>query len=625
MMNKTLVGMSLMATTACSLALAQGAPATVSTAADKAIRTNPEVAAKFNALRASVEEVDAAQGGYLPRVDLTAETGRTNDNITSRDPQTQSLNRSGVALNITQVLWDGLATRSEVSRLSHTRMARYFEFLDVTEQTALEAARAHHDVLRYRKLVSLAEDNYVQHKYAFDQIQSRVRAGVARGVDLEQSGARLALAESNLVTEKANLHDVIERYRRIVGELPPEGGAPGNTLAQGLPPTGVAALETSARRSPAIAGAVENLRAVRAQGEARRSTFQPRVEARLRSGGGHNFDGVEDQKRETTATIALTWNLFNGGSDDARVRQQVHLLNQAADLRDKTCRDVRQTAAIAYNDVRRLEEQLGYLDRNTIAIEKARDAYRQQFDIGQRSLLDLLNAENELYTAKRSYALAVADRDVAVVRTHAAMGTLVAALGLARPDTGDLAPESAHWAAGDDAATRCPLQPTELASMTRADLDAKAKSMVPVTAPASMTPSSEPVVTPATTTWSDSSAAAAAPKAAVEQRARDWAAAWMAKDVAKYTAFYSADFGPQQGDKAAWRAKWQADRQKALSRPGSIEVQLNRLQSRALSPTRIETSFEQVYRSTSYNDTMNKMLTWELQGGSWLIVGESNR
>lgn len=621
MKKNTLVGFSLIAL-ACSAALAQGAP-TVSAAAQKAIQTNPEVAAKFNALRASVEEVDAATGGYLPRVDVTAEAGRTDDRITNRTPANQTLDRSGVALNITQVLWDGFATRSEVRRLSHTRMARYFEFLDATEQTALEAARAHHDVLRYRKLVTLAEDNYVQHKYAFDQIQSRVRAGVARGVDLEQSGARLALAESNLVTEKANLHDVTERYRRIVGELPPEAGAPGNALAQGLPTTGVDALETTARRSPVIAGAVENLRAVRAQSEARRSSFQPRVEARLRSGGGHNFDGIEDQKRDTSATIALTWNIFNGGADDARQRQQVHLLNQAADLRDKACRDVRQTAAIAYNDVRKLDEQLGYLDRNTIAIEKARDAYRQQFDIGQRSLLDLLNAENELYTAKRSYALAVADRDIAVVRTHAAMGTLVAALGLAKPDTQSLAPDSEGWTAGEDAAGRCPLAPTELPSMAKSDLDARARAMQIASPPMALNPAPG-VATPAATVPSSAAPtppAASAAIAPVEQRLRDWAAAWASKDFARYTAFYSADFGPLKANKA----KWQAERQRALSKPGEISVQLTQVQSRALSPTRVETSFEQAYRSSNHSDTVHKTLTWTLQDGAWLIVSETKR
>jgi adhesin transport system outer membrane protein len=614
MNNKSLVGLGLLAL-ACSAAMAQGGTS-VSAAAQRAIETNPEVAARYNALRASAEEVGIASASYLPRVDLTAEAGRSEDRYANRDPAQLNLNRSGAALEVTQLLWDGLATRNEVSRLSHARMARYFEFLDVSEQTALEAARAHQDVLRFRQLVALAEDNYVQHKYAFDQIQSRVRAGVARGVDLEQSGARLALAESNLVTEKANLHDVVERYRRVVGELPPASLQAASTLGSSLPGTGVGALENTARQSPVIAAAVENLRAVRAQGDVRRSAFQPRVEARLRAGGGHNFDGVQDQRQDVTGQIALTWNLFNGGADDARQRQQAHLLTQAADLRDKACRDMRQTAAIAYNDVRKLDEQLGYLDRNVIAIEKARNAYRQQFDIGQRSLLDLLNAENELYTARHSYALAAADREIAVARTHAAMGTLVGALGLRRLDAESVVPGTAGWSAGDDAAGRCPLAPTELASMTRADLDAKARSLVVATPGLAIAPTPAPALPAA------APATPALPStAAAEQRLREWAAAWSAKDLTRYYAFYSPEFGPIQAD----RAKWQAERRRMLGKPGEISVQVANVQATAVSATQIETRFDQTYRSINFSDTMRKTITWALRDGQWLITAESGR
>ena len=69
--------------------------------------------------------------------------------------------------------------------------------------------------------------------------------------------------------------------------------------------------------------------------------------------------------------------------------------------------------------MRRLQEQLAHLDRNVAAIVRARDAYRQQFEIGQRSLLDLLNAENELHDAKRAEVQAQADLATAIVRTHA--------------------------------------------------------------------------------------------------------------------------------------------------------------------------------------------------------------
>ena len=612
-MKKKLLGLSLL-TLACASAMAQNQA--VVSAAQKAIETNPEVAAKFNALRASIAEVDVASGALLPRVDLSGDVGRTQDNVDNRRPsETQSLNRAGVALTINQLLWDGFATSNEIKRLGHSKLARYFDFVDSTEQTALEAARAFHDVERFRRLVKLAEDNYVQHKYAADQIQSRVRAGVARGVDLEQAGARLALAESNLVTEKANLHDVTERYRRVVGELPPASAGAAQPLARALPVSGAAALETTAVNSPAIAAAVENLRATRAQTESRKGAFQPKVEARVRGGVGKNLDGTVDQTRDINAQLVLNWNLFNGGSDQARVRQSTNLLNQAMDLRDKACRDTRQTTAIAYNDVKKLSEQLAYLDRNVIAIEKARDAYRQQFDIGQRSLLDLLNAENELYTAKRAYAVADADLQVATVRTHAAMGTLVSALGLARSDAKSLAPEGENWASGEDAATRCPLAPTDVATTSKDELDARARGM---TGPAKAAPA------PA------AAAAPAAPVAAVkktveeglaEQRLRDWAAAWMSKDLTRYYSFYSPNFGPIKADKS----KWQSERKRLVTKPGEISVVLENLVPKQISANRVETSFKQVYKSSNFNDTMVKTLTWERSGSEWLIVKESNR
>ena len=354
---------------ACSTTLAQNAP--VSAAAQKAIETSPDVAAKFNAFRASMDDVDVAAGALRPKLDLSADVGYNTDNISGRvGNDTQSMNRTGVALTATQLLWDGFVSRSEVGKARHTKLARYFEFVDATEQVALEAGRALYDVQRYRTLVALAEQNYVQHKYVFDQIQSRVKAGVARGVDQEQSAARLALAESNLITEKANLHDVTERYRRIVGEMPPAAALTGPAVRT-LPASQSAALEATAINSPVIASAIESLRSVKEQAAGRKGAYQPRIEARLRAGAGHNFDGVENQKRDVLGQIVLNWNIFNGGVDDARQRQTANLLNQAYDLRDKACRDTRQTTAIAYNDVGKLSEQLSFLERNVGADRKS--------------------------------------------------------------------------------------------------------------------------------------------------------------------------------------------------------------------------------------------------------------
>jgi outer membrane protein, adhesin transport system len=467
------------------VAHAQTAPAPMASvealraAAQRAIAANPEVSARLNALRASAAGADIARGGLRPKVDLEASAGRTNDRLSTRLPQSDSLSRSGVALNVTQLLWDANVIRSDIARAGHEQQARWFEFLDATETAALDAVRAHHDVTRQRTLVALAEDNYVQHKYAATQIASRVRAGVGRGVDSEQANARLALAESNLTTETANLHDVTARYARITGALPPARVAKAAASNAGLPASAGEAMNLAVMASPAVSAAIENLRAARATAKGREGgAWQPTVEARLRAGGGRNFDGVPDQKRDVSGEVLLNWNLYNGGSDQARIRQSADTVNQAADLRDKACRDTRQVAGIAFNDTRKFAETLEALDRNVLAIEKARDAYRQQFDIGQRSLLDLLNAENEVFTARRAYANAEHDLLLAQARTLASGQRLTVQLGLTRVEAAGIAAPTG-WSAGDDAVTRCPVLAYDaLGAASRSELDARAQRLI---------------------------------------------------------------------------------------------------------------------------------------------------
>lgn len=475
-------------------------PQTLRSAAERALETNPEVTARLNAFHAATGDVAVARGGYLPRVDLSADAGRTRSTVDNRVPRNATLNDQGVAVSVTQVLWSGLSTRNEVERLNHASKTRYFELMDAVEQTTLDVARAHFDVMRYRKLVTLAEDNYVQHRHAYTQIQSRVKAGVSRGVDLEQAAARLALAESNLTTENANLHDVTVRYLRLTGQMPPTTQEPLAPLQSSAVNSAQAASDLAASKSPAISAAVENLRSVRAQAEVRKAAYQPTVEARLRSGGGHNFDGAQDQTRNTAAELALNWNLFNGGADQARIRQSADLINQAADLRDKACRDTRQTAAIAYNDTIKLVDQIKALERNAMAIQKARDAYRQQFDIGQRSLLDLLNSENELYTARRSLTNAEHDLVIAQARSQAAAQTLTAGLGV-KPTEPDNAPDLKNWRTDNEAAERCPVA-TDLpvpTPLTELDKRLSTQPAAPVVVPSVMVnPSAATAPLPAT-------------------------------------------------------------------------------------------------------------------------------
>ncbi|MGH2812443.1 MAG: OmpA family protein, partial [Actinomycetota bacterium] len=145
---------------------------------------------------------------------------------------------------------------------------------------------------------------------------------------------------------------------------------------------------------------------------------------------------------ETTDAIAelvLNYNLFNGGADRAAIEQARSLVMVAEDVREKTCRDVRQTARIAFNDWRRISDRISYLQRHRDSTEKARAAYLSQFQIGQRTLLDLLDTENEYFEAQRAYVNVRYDQSVATARTLAGMGRLRKATGATRADLPSLA------------------------------------------------------------------------------------------------------------------------------------------------------------------------------------------
>jgi adhesin transport system outer membrane protein len=426
-------------------AQAQSVPDALRAVARKAVETNPEVQARWQAFLASDAERDAIRGGYRPRVDVQAAVGVQNIGASPTSPL-GTYHTDTASITLRQMLYDGGFTAAEAKRASFAKLTRYYELLDIAEDMTLEATRAYADVLRYRELVALAKDNYVLHKQTSQQIEERAKAGVGRQADVEQATGRVALAESNLLTEVSNLHDVTARYLRIVGEAPPAKmqGIPESFKLAGMPSNLQQALENAYLNNPAMNAAVESVDALREQVESRKAAHRPTVDFRLSHRVDHNLNGYEGRYNDTTAQVVLNMNLYNGGSDDARLRQAAYLVNQGLDQQEKTCRDIRQAVMISYNDSVKLTEKLGYLDQHRLTTEKAREAYRQQFDLGQRTLLDLLNSQNEFFEASRAYANARYDLVVAKSRTMAGVGGLRQAMAVERqglPTAQDLGQE----------------------------------------------------------------------------------------------------------------------------------------------------------------------------------------
>lgn len=388
------------------------------------------------------------RGGYLPRVDVSAYAGHE----WRQYPTTgnTSFNQPGAMIELRQMLFDGFATRSAVRQASYASQTRYFELLSASDSVAQETARAYLDVLRYRKLTDLARDNWAIHKELYDQIEERAKAGVGRRVDLEQAAGRLALAEANWVTEASNLHDVSARYERLTGTLPPADMGAVPSLHDRLPSD---ALTQALNQNPSFMAAISNIRASRALLDGQKSANYPTFELRAARSLNRNEDGVHGNYHRGVVQLVMNYNLYRGGSDMARTRAAGEGLNAAFDLRDKVCRDIRQETRIAQNDVKKLAEQIKYLDQHQLSTEKSRDAYRQQFDIGQRTLLDLLDTENELFEARRALVSAETDYQLAHVRVLTQTHQLLPALKLAPLPASQ--PDGIGGAEADDARIAC--------------------------------------------------------------------------------------------------------------------------------------------------------------------------
>jgi len=607
MTTRTTISYAVLLATSCfSLgAIAQQSPGTLKDAVERAILQNPEVKLRFHNLEAAKAERRVAEGAWLPRIDLEM-AGGSYETKTPSLASTLGYSGNRASLQLRQTLFDGFATLHETRRLSYAQQTAYFDLLSASNQTALEVARAYLDVLRYRELVQLAADNFNSHQEVHDRLSQKVKAGVGRKVDLEQAAGRMALAESNWLTEVSNLHDVSARYQRLVGAVPSQTLSAMEPIGGFLTP-GANFLTEAVRRNPDFLAAVATIRGYRSDSEVRRSAYAPTVEFRARQSFETNQSGVTGDFRDTALELVLNYNLYRGGSDKARVNQYVAKLNSAYDLRDKACRDIWQTGEIAFNDSQRLAAQIKLLGQHELSTSKARQAYQQQFDIGQRSLLDLLDTENELYQARRALANAEYDLQLSAVRVLATSGSLLGALKL-QTLSNDAPPASGNTD-NDDELLLCNSETPQMPALDRtfssrpASLPADPVKPLAVAIPAPTQP--------------------ATPTADCTQLPKvvdAWLGAWNRKDVAAYLGAYSSNFVPGKG--MDYR-QWESMRRVRISKQGDIQIVIGKLTPVRCDAKSAEVAFSQEYGSSGYKDTVDKTLALENVQGIWKIVRET--
>ncbi|MBD9484864.1 TolC family outer membrane protein [Pseudomonas sp. PDM14] len=409
---------------------------TLSEAIQGALENHPEIQAGVNARLSVEEQMNVAKGGYLPRVDLLAGYGREGtDSPGTRgggDHSYETLTRGESSLRLQQMLFDGFATKSEVARQRATVNARAYELMGTSERTALDVVRAYIDVINREEMVRLAQNNLSSHERIYDQISLRSERGVGRMADLDQAEARLAQARNNLITEQTNLADARVNYYSVVGLEPTELSLPAGLLGQ-LPADLQAARSEMLANNPLLRSAEADVKATEQQYEAAKSPFYPRFDAELSHGADNNIDGVTGHSNEWQAMVRMRYNLFAGGSNKADLQSKAHLTNQAMDIRNNALRVLNEELGLAWNALENARQQLPIAQQYVDHSSRVRESYQKQFSLGERTLLDLLDSENELFTASRRLEEVRFTELFTQYRIKATIGALLKSQGVVAP------------------------------------------------------------------------------------------------------------------------------------------------------------------------------------------------
>ncbi|HET9149553.1 MAG TPA: TolC family outer membrane protein [Alphaproteobacteria bacterium] len=435
---------ALLATTAlgAALVLLQAHPVGATTLQEAVVQgiSNPEVREAEANRRATDKELREARGLYFPTVDLRGETGPENaDNINTRsrplapgDDTDRWLWRSDASIAITQLLYDGNKTDNIVERQKARVKAAASRVVERSEFTALDVVQAYLDILRQTELVRFAQNNVSAHQSTLNDILSRVRAGRSSTADQRQSENRLTVAQTDLVNAQQKLDDARTTYLRLVRQEPTGLTRP-ILPAAAIPKSEDEAIRRTLSTNPSIGVADLDYQAAVADSKAAEAPFLPRLDLEVVGSRGKNIGGVTGSDNDLTVLLVAKWNLYSGGSDTARLGAARERVNEAQDRENRLRLTATEEARKSWTAMVRQRELAAKLKDRVTASQGVLDAYRQQFNVGRRDLLDVLDAQNDVYAAKVASLTADYSAQFAAYRTLAVAGGLLAALDVSAP------------------------------------------------------------------------------------------------------------------------------------------------------------------------------------------------
>jgi len=393
------------------------------------LKSNPDVRAQSYNRMAREKEVRQAKAGYLPTIDVSVSAGLDRQH----EPFYDTLWPNSSAVSVRQNVFRFFGTQSEVERQEARVRSQGYLLHGTVENNALLTSKLFLNVLRNQELFDLAQENLTNHRRILDQVKLRSESGVDRRADFDQVMGRVALAQSNVVSAQANLTDSNSDYQATIGHMPGNLVKP-EPVGSALPKTMEEAEQLAVQNNPTLMSAKADVEARDAQHATAKSLFYPSLDVALDYKWRKDTDNIPGRREDYLAMATISFNILNGGFNKARLEQTTYEIYEAQEIYESTKRQTVQSMRLSWEASKSATERVAFLEDYVKAAGQTADAFTAQWNIGRRTMFDLLDTQAEYINAKASLANARYDKMYSDYRILNGMSQLIPYLGLQLPD-----------------------------------------------------------------------------------------------------------------------------------------------------------------------------------------------
>lgn len=398
---------------------------------------NPDILLNTAKGLSAKQAIDKAKGGLYPSIDVTGGFGRQKSvNPTTSaidDTPSATLNIVESAVELRQRLFAGGGIINEVKRNQYLTQAQKWKTQGIAEDLALEITKNYFAVLLHERLYAYSIENLKAHKAVFKMIKERATAGITRAAEVDQANARLALAEANKISALADLQEVKINYAKTVGKWPENLQMPRVPARNSLPNNLAKIIEKGLDNHPTVKSSYADIKEAKAQYDVARAAYYPEVNLVLNSSKNKNLGGLAGPNDSDTVALRMNYNAFRGGADAAHIRETAYQVQEAYETKNRTLLELKETIRLAWNAYVASALRIQPLKQHVTASRKTRTAYQDEFKVGKRTLLDLLDSQNEYYESQIELARAENDEILSRYRILNGMGCLLKYLNLRLP------------------------------------------------------------------------------------------------------------------------------------------------------------------------------------------------